>query len=411
MQSGQLFNNGYYLGGTTDGMADKVPARIDGKQEARLSDGEFVIPADVVSHLGNGNSDAGAQQLHNMMDGVRTARTGNPEQGKQINPQEFMPKMAQGGLAQFAGGGNVNAVQGENSKFKNQPYTTNFDGTGGEDGTGGTDADPMAGLEAGQESSLSSWAGDYVTDMLSYGRAEAESPYEAYTGPLTAGSSVLQDQAFTGLQALNNPLSGGSITKQMGAFNPTQADTDRFMNPYQQEVIDRTAADMQRQDQINQLQQRQQLAAAGAFGGSRDALLRAEAASNLSRNIGDMAAEQRSQGFNTAMDRAQQRQQDINKYGLDVLAGQAKGGQEQRGIASEGIAADYGQFREERDYDKKAVQYMQSLLQGLPLSAQSYSYTEPSDLDTLMEAKQGLAGILEMFGYSAPPPADTQEVV
>ena len=389
MQSGQLFNNGYYLGGTTDGMADKVPARIDGKQEARLSDGEFVIPADVVSHLGNGNSDAGAQQLHNMMDGVRTARTGNPEQGKQINPQEFMPKMAQGGIAQFAGGGRI------------QKFNEGSDSP--------VEADPMVGLEAGQESSLSSWAGDYVTDMLSYGRAEAESPYEAYTGPLTAGSSVLQDQAFTGLQALNNPLSGGSITRQMGAFDPS--DSGMFMNPYQQEVIDRTAADMQRQDQINQLQQRQQLAAAGAFGGSRDALLRAEAASNLSRNIGDMAAEQRSQGFTQAMDRAQQRQQDINQYGLDVLAGQAKGGQEQRGIASEGIAADYGQFREERDYDKKAVQYMQSLLQGLPLAAQSYSYTEPSDLDTLMEAKQGLAGILEMFGYSAPPPADTQEAV
>ena len=107
MQSGQLFNNGYYLGGSTDGMADKVPARIDGKQEARLSDGEFVIPADVVSHLGNGNSDAGAQQLHNMMDNVRTARTGNPEQGKQINPQEFLPKAGGGGIAQFAGGGKI----------------------------------------------------------------------------------------------------------------------------------------------------------------------------------------------------------------------------------------------------------------------------------------------------------------
>ena len=79
-------HKGYYLGGKTDGMADDVPARIDGNQEARLSDGEFVIPADVVSHLGNGNSDAGADQLHSMMDGVRKARTGNPEQGKQINP-------------------------------------------------------------------------------------------------------------------------------------------------------------------------------------------------------------------------------------------------------------------------------------------------------------------------------------
>jgi hypothetical protein len=84
--------NGYYLGGSTDGMADQVPAQIDGRQPAALSDGEFVIPADVVSHLGNGNSDAGAQQLHSMMDRVRKERTGTTQQGKQINPAAFMPK-------------------------------------------------------------------------------------------------------------------------------------------------------------------------------------------------------------------------------------------------------------------------------------------------------------------------------
>ena len=82
---------GYYLGGATDGMADNIPARIDNNQEARLSDGEFVVPADVVSHLGNGNSSAGAKNLYGMMDRVRTARTGNKEQGKQIDPNKFMP--------------------------------------------------------------------------------------------------------------------------------------------------------------------------------------------------------------------------------------------------------------------------------------------------------------------------------
>lgn len=80
-----------YLNGATDGMADKIPARIDGKQEARLSHGEFVIPADVVGHLGNGNSEAGAQRLYEMMDKIRKARTGTPKQGKQINPNKFLP--------------------------------------------------------------------------------------------------------------------------------------------------------------------------------------------------------------------------------------------------------------------------------------------------------------------------------
>jgi hypothetical protein len=82
---------GRYLAGATDGMADKVPARIEGTQEARLSDGEFVIPADVVSHLGNGNSDAGAKVLYSMMDRIRKARTGTERQGKQISPNKMLP--------------------------------------------------------------------------------------------------------------------------------------------------------------------------------------------------------------------------------------------------------------------------------------------------------------------------------
>lgn len=81
----------FYLGGPTDGMADEVPAHIDNKRPAALSDGEFVIPADVVSHLGNGNSNAGAKRLYEMMDRIREARTGNSEQGIQINPNNFMP--------------------------------------------------------------------------------------------------------------------------------------------------------------------------------------------------------------------------------------------------------------------------------------------------------------------------------
>jgi len=83
---------GRYLGGITDGMADKVPASIDNRRPAALSDGEFVVPADVVSHLGNGNSNAGAKRLYEMMDRIRGARTGNTKQGKQINPNKFLPR-------------------------------------------------------------------------------------------------------------------------------------------------------------------------------------------------------------------------------------------------------------------------------------------------------------------------------
>ena len=82
---------GRYLDGDTDGMADEIPATIDNEQPAMLSDGEFVIPADVVSHLGNGNSDAGAKELEDMMDRVRKARTGTTKQGPEIDPKKFLP--------------------------------------------------------------------------------------------------------------------------------------------------------------------------------------------------------------------------------------------------------------------------------------------------------------------------------
>ena len=79
-----------FLSGGGDGMSDSIKANINGSQEARLADGEFVIPADVVSHLGNGSSKAGAKQLYSMMDRVRSARTGRKSQGKQINPRKYM---------------------------------------------------------------------------------------------------------------------------------------------------------------------------------------------------------------------------------------------------------------------------------------------------------------------------------
>ena len=82
---------GGYLGGPTDGMADLINTSIDGQQPAALSDGEFVLPADVVSHLGNGNSDAGADVLYNMMSDIRKDRTGTTKQGTQIDPNAYLP--------------------------------------------------------------------------------------------------------------------------------------------------------------------------------------------------------------------------------------------------------------------------------------------------------------------------------
>jgi len=326
-----------------------------------------------------------------MMDGVRKARTGNPEQGKQINPQNFMPKMAQGGIAQYADGGSV---------YKNKPFKNKFpDGdavvsptpatttTTADVANGAADPVTPVGMETGTESSLSNWVGDYVTKgILEPAAGLGQSGYEAYYGPLTAGTSSLQDQSFTGISKLNDPLTGGSVTNQMGTFTPDAATLDPYMNPYTQNVIDRSAADMRRQSQIDALGDKQAMTAAGAFGGSREALLRSERANNLNRGIGDMAAAQRAQGFDSAITNARTGQELANKYGQDILGLQADAGNIQRGIASEGIAADYEQFREERDFDYKQLQFMHSLLQGMPVAAQNSAFTEPSDIDKLIQA-------------------------
>jgi hypothetical protein len=88
---GGYSDGGRMLKGPGDGMSDNIPATIAGKQPARLANEEFVIPADVVSHLGNGSSEAGAKQLYKMMDRVRQARTGKKAQGKQIKAARYMP--------------------------------------------------------------------------------------------------------------------------------------------------------------------------------------------------------------------------------------------------------------------------------------------------------------------------------
>lgn len=385
-----------YLSGSTDGMADKIPATIDGKQPAALAHGEFVIPADVVSHLGNGNSDAGAQQLYKMMDKIRHARTGNKEQGKRINPDKFTP----GGIAKYAAGGAV------------QHFSTG-------------DAVPAG--STGHESNLSNWVGPYVTDMLGKGQALSETPYQAYQGPLTAGPSALQSQAFGNAAQLATPASIGqaattagqigaqaaqvgnytptafgnqfaaptatgynaaqtaapttvnaqfqapaqtgytasqvaapsTVTNQfqapasMGytaaqATGPSQVGTQSFndagvaasyMSPYQQNVVDIQQREAQRQADIASTSRGAQFAHSGAYGGSRQAIMDAEAARNLATQKGDIQA----QGLQSAFANAQnqfntQQQQSLAAQQANQAAGM------QVGLANMGAANSAAQF-------------------------------------------------------------------
>jgi hypothetical protein len=88
---GSYSDGGRLLKGPGDGMSDNIPAQIGAKQPARLADGEFVVPADVVSHLGNGSTDAGAKQLYKMMDRIRQQRTGKKKQAPEVRPSKAMP--------------------------------------------------------------------------------------------------------------------------------------------------------------------------------------------------------------------------------------------------------------------------------------------------------------------------------
>ncbi len=381
--------------------------------------------------------------------------------------------------------------------------------------------------QRGEESPLASYVGPYVTEMLGRGQALASTPYQAYMGPLTAGPSALQQQAYGGLAALNVPSTltgagmgyGGSsgfptpptyqptqgygagenqvqpllpysLTGQIpsyaitdsfdpppgaslqdfpleiqqiaersrpasqpgglggiagtrqtrpmfaGARGPddrplegrrpaTQEEMERFratsqpgglgtitgmaqqqpmqqgapttqqqiaslMNPYIEQALNPQLEAAQRQADIAAQNLQSQYGKAGAYGGSRQGVAEAE----MQRGLLDRMAGITGTGYQQAYDKAVDLLGKERGYGLDLLGAQRRAGAEQRNIEQQGIAADIGQFREERDYPYKQLQYMQSLLQNVPTETQTYSYFEPSGLGLL---GAGLGDITDIY--------------
>lgn len=267
-----------------------------------------------------------------------------------------------------------------------------------------TAAGDIAGKPAGVESSLSNWVGPYVTEMLGKGQALSNMPYQSYTGPLTAGESTLQNQAFTGIANLNIP------TAQQTTFTPgsyTDPGTaQKYINPYVQTALNPQIAEARRQSEIENLKNKAAATRAGAYGGSRQALMESENQRNLLQNLAlltgkgyENAYQKGAEQFNTEQGRTQAAVDAARAYGLQGLAAQQTAGATQRDIEQQGITADYGQFQEARDYPYKQVQYQQSLLQGLPLQAQSYTYNEPSTLSTILSSSKGILGLYDsLFG-------------
>jgi len=366
--------------GPGDGMSDSIPTHIDGKQEARVADGEAFVSPEMVRRIGGGDSERGARKLYAMLDKIREARTGNSEQGKEINPNNFMPGgkvgYASGGIARFESGG----------------------------ATASSIANALNSGVAGSESNLSNWAGPYVTDMLAKGKALAEQPYQAYTGPLTAGASDLQNKVFTGLQNTNFPSNLGQSFTSSGA--PTVGADGQpvggggiaasYMNPYLQNVLQPQLAELSRQAQINNLSGIGALTKSGAFGGGRQAIMESEANRNL-LNAQNTAI---GTGYSNAYDKAMQQfntEQGQAKTLADLMATQ---GATQRGIESEGIAADKKQFEEARANPYNMLQFQQSLLSGMPVQSQSYTQLPTNNLTQFAQGATSLNTALKALGIN-----------
>ena len=260
-------------------------------------------------------------------------------------------------------------------------------------------------IVTGKESSLSNYVGPYVTEMLGKGAALADEGYNAYMGPLTAGESGLQTQAFEGLGSLALPTD----TMGVGGYQPQQFTGDiaqQYMNPYLQASLDPQIDAARRQSEIDRVNNASRMTKAGSFGGSRQAVLDAENQRALQANLAGITGQgyanaynQALGQFNTEQDRGMTAQDKINQYGMTGIGALADMGAVQRGIEGEGITADRLQFEEERDFPYKQVQYMQSLLQGLPLASQSVNYEQPGFLQSLSTGASDVEGFLtSLFG-------------
>ena len=269
-------------------------------------------------------------------------------------------------------------------------------------------------IVTGKESSLSNYVGPYVTEMLGKGSALANEGYNAYMGPLTAGESGLQTQAFEGLGSLALPTD----TMGVGGYQPQQFTGDiaqQYMNPYLQASLDPQIDAARRQSEIDRVNNASRMTKAGSFGGSRQAVLDAENQRALQANLAGITGQgyanaynQALGQFNTEQDRDMTAQDKINQYGMTGIGALADMGAVQRGIEGEGITADRLQFEEERDFPYKQVQYMQSLLQGLPLASQSVNYEEPGFLQTISKGASDVEGFLSSLfggeGFNKPDP-------
>ena len=254
------------------------------------------------------------------------------------------------------------------------------------------------------QSTLSEYAGPYVTSMLGKAQALSEQPYQVYQGPMTAGESALQSKYFTGLGGLTFPTQLGqsfssstaptlpTATGPAGSTTPT-GPAAQYMNPYLQAVLAPQLEELRRQAAMTQAQQAGKAAQAGAFGGTRYGLMEAEGARNLMQEMNKTIGT----GYANAYDKAMQ-QFNVEQGQAKTLADMmASAGAQQRGIEQEGITADYNEFLAQRDYPMKQLQFQQSMLQGLPISTVSTSQAQQSGIGQLASTAGSLGTVYDLL--------------
>lgn len=275
--------------------------------------------------------------------------------------------------------------------------------------------------DAAPTSNLAPMFGDYVTDYLSKGQALSNTGFSPYEGNRYAGPSSLQQQAFSGIGGLTMPSyfgqAGSMYTQAANSANPLDPRDSGvlsgFMNPYIQNVIDSSKREAQRTFDMQQAGRDASAVKAGAFGGSRQALVDSEANRNLNLQMGDIQTSGMKSAYDTAMG-------NINTYNNTLLdsarttgslatgLGSLGTGQmnAQQGILNQQMGAGatqqqlnqqpldfgYDQWQQSLQYPYQQLQFQQGLLQGLPLSVQS----QPQS-NALLEGLMGAGGIYNLL--------------
>ena len=281
------------------------------------------------------------------------------------------------------------------------------------------------------QTNIPEYARPYVERLL--GKTEAltdlsKNPYQIFEGQRQAGFTPMQQDAFGRVQnqqvaqqigagsglagaAGLGSLAAGSNYMNM-ATNPNAVSA--FMNPFMQNVVDRQKEEAMRDFGIQRQQLNAQAVGQGAFGGSRSAIVEAEARRNLEDQLGDIQA----QGLNSAYTDAMKSMQFGNTLGLQGLSqansaagtmgqlGQTQFGQQQaitsglmdagaqqQALAQEGLNINMQEFQNQQNYPYKQLSFMSDMLRGLPLSQTAQQqYAAPPNI-TSQVAGLGLAGL------------------